>query len=150
VSNAATRHGRAVTDAWGIEIYDYWGCSEGVYAFPCEAVAAMHLPDDLAIIEPADRNGDVVAPSQPADKVLLTNLCNRTQPPIRWEITDAMAVVAGTCECGCALRRITDLAGRTKSSSTCGEGVVVRRLGTDTAFLRASGVVEYRGTRTPR
>jgi len=40
------------------------GVSEGVYAFPCEAGAAMHLPDDLAIIEPVDRYGNVVAPGQ--------------------------------------------------------------------------------------
>ena len=38
----------AVADAWGVEIYDIWGCSEGVYAFPCNAGNAMHLPDDLA------------------------------------------------------------------------------------------------------
>jgi len=139
-----------VADAWGIEIYDCWGCSEGVYAFPCEAGVAMHLPDDLAIIEPVDRYGDVVAPGQPADKVLLTNLYNRTQPLIRYEITDAMTVVAGTCECGCAHRRITDLAGRTNDVFTYDEGVVVHRLGMDTVFLRASGVVEYQVTQTPR
>jgi phenylacetate-coenzyme A ligase PaaK-like adenylate-forming protein len=140
----------AVADAWGIEIYDYWGCSEGVYAFPCEAGAAMHLPDDLAIIEPVDRYGNVVAPGQPADKVLLTNLYNRTQPLIRYEITDAMTVVAGTCECGCAHRRITDLAGRTNGVFTYDQGVVVHRLGMDTVFLRASGVVEYQVIQTPR
>lgn len=137
-------------DAWGIEIYDYWGCSEGIYAFPCEAAVAMHLPDDLAIIEPVDPYGNVVAPGQPADKVLLTNLHNRTQPLIRYEITDAMTVVAGTCECGCAHRRITDLAGGSNGVFTYDEGVVVHRLGMDTVFLRASGVVEYQVTQTPR
>ena len=83
----------AVAQAWGIEIYDCWGCSEGVYAFPCEAGDAMHLPDDLVIIEPVDRDGNVVAPGRSADKILLTNLYNRTQPLIRYEITDAMTVL---------------------------------------------------------
>jgi phenylacetate-coenzyme A ligase PaaK-like adenylate-forming protein len=113
----------AVADAWGIEIHNYWGCSEGVYAFPCEAGDAMHLPDDLAIIEPIDRQGKVVAPGQPADRVLLTNLYNRTEPLIRYEITDAMTLLAGICGCGCAHRRITDLAGRTDAVFTHDGGV---------------------------
>jgi len=140
----------AVADTWGIEIRDYWGCSEGVYAFPCEAGEAMHLPDDLAIIEPVDRHGNVVAPGRPADKVLLTRLYNRTQPLIRYEITDAMTVLAGTCECGCTHRRITDLAGRTDSFFTYDGGAAVHWLGMSTVLLSDPGVVELQVRQTPR
>jgi phenylacetate-coenzyme A ligase PaaK-like adenylate-forming protein len=139
----------AVADAWGVEIYDCWGCSEGVYAFPCQAGTAMHLPDDLAIIEPADRHGNVVVPGQPADKILLTNLYNRTQPLIRYEITDAMTVVDGTCECGCAHRRITDLAGRTDSFFVYDNGVAVHWLGMTTVLLSDPAVVEVQVAQTP-
>jgi phenylacetate-coenzyme A ligase PaaK-like adenylate-forming protein len=140
----------AVADAWGVEIYDYWGCSEGVYAFPCKAGTAMHLPDDLAIIEPADRHGNVVAPGQPAAKILLTNLYNRTQPLIRYEITDAMTVVDGTCECGCAHRRITDLAGRTDSFFVYDSGAAVHWLGMTTILLSDPAVIEIQVAQTPR
>ncbi len=140
----------AVSEAWGVEIYDIWGCSEGVYAFPCNAGNAMHLPDDLVIIEPVDRNGSAVAPRQPADKVLLTNLYNRTQPLIRYEITDAMTMLDGTCECGCAHRRITDLAGRTDSFFVYDGGAAVHWLGMTTVLLSDSAVVEIQVTQTPR
>ena len=133
----------AVAEVWGVDIYDFWGCSEGVYAFPCRAGKAMHLPDDLAIIEPVDREGNVVAPGQQADKVLLTNLYNLTQPLIRYEITDAMTVLDGICECGCAHRRITDLAGRTDSFFVYEGGAAVHWLGVTTVLLGDPGVVEF-------
>jgi phenylacetate-CoA ligase len=140
----------AVAETWGIEIYDFWGCSEGVSAFPCAAHDGLHLPDDLVIVEPVDRFGNVVAPGQPADRVLLTNLYNRTQPLIRYEITDAMTVMVEACECGCTHRRITDLAGRTDSVFVYDGGAAVHWLGVTTVLLSDPNVVEMQVTQTPR
>jgi phenylacetate-coenzyme A ligase PaaK-like adenylate-forming protein len=140
----------AVAEVWGLEIYDFWGCSEGVSAFPCGVGEGMHLPDDLTILEPVDRYGNVVPPGQPADRVLLTNLYNRTQPLIRYEITDAVTAVAGACECGCAHRRITDLAGRTDSAFVYDDGVAVHWLGMTTVLLSDPDVVELQVTQTTR
>ena len=33
---------------------EFWGCSEGTYAFPCGVGEGMHVADDLVILEPAD------------------------------------------------------------------------------------------------
>ena len=140
----------AVAQAWGIEIYDCWGCSEGVYAFPCEAGDAMHLPDDLVIIEPVDRDGNVVAPGRSADKILLTNLYNRTQPLIRYEITDAMTVLPEPCECGCAHRRITDLGGGTYGFFVYSGGTAVHALGMETVLLSDPKVAEFQVVQTRR
>jgi len=140
---------KAVAQAWGVDVYDYWGCSEGVYAFPCAEGAGMHLPDDLAIIEPVDREGNLVTPGKPAAKVLFTNLYNLTQPLVRYEITDAMTLVPGICECGCAHRRITALAGRTDGFFVYGEGVAVHHLGMAGVLLSDPDVVEFQVTQTP-
>jgi phenylacetate-coenzyme A ligase PaaK-like adenylate-forming protein len=140
----------AVAEVWGLEIYDYWGCSEGVYAFPCATGRAMHLPDDLVIIEPVDRHGHVVAAGQPADKILLTNLYNRVQPLIRYEITDAMTLVSEACECGCAHRRISDLAGRTDSFFVYDDNAAVHWLGMTTVLLVNPKVMEFQVTQSPR
>ena len=140
----------AAAEAWGLEIYDFWGCSEGVSAFPCSAGEGLHLPDDLTILEPVDRQGNVVAPGQPADRVLLTNLYNRTQPLIRYEITDALTAMPGTCACGCAHRRITDLAGRTDSVFVYDGGVAIHWLGMTTVLLSDPDVVELQVTQTRR
>jgi phenylacetate-coenzyme A ligase PaaK-like adenylate-forming protein len=140
----------AIAEAWGVEVYDYWGCTEGAYAFPCEAGKAMHLPDDLVIVEAVDRDGNVVAPGQRADKILLTNLYNRTQPLIRYEITDAMTILPGICGCGCAHRRITGLEGRTDTFFVYEGDIAVHWLGMMTLFLADPAVVEFQVTQTPR
>ena len=44
----------AIRSAWGIETSEFWGCSEGTYAFPCGVGEGMHVSDDLVILEPAD------------------------------------------------------------------------------------------------
>jgi phenylacetate-CoA ligase len=103
---------RAVRDLWNVEIDDSWAVVEGAYAFSCPSSRAMHLPDDLVIIEPVDLAGRPVAPGQPAAKLYLTNLYNHTQPLIRFEIADGLTLLDGVCTCGSAHRRITDLTGR--------------------------------------
>jgi phenylacetate-coenzyme A ligase PaaK-like adenylate-forming protein len=139
-----------VADAWGVEIYDYWGCSEGAYAFPCAAGTGMHLPDDLVIVEPVDSEGKAVANGEPAAKILLTNLYNPTQPLIRYEIADAMTIVTDTCQCGCAHRRITHIAGRTDTFFAYEGDAIVHSLGVDTTLLHEGNLVSYQVTQTPR
>jgi phenylacetate-coenzyme A ligase PaaK-like adenylate-forming protein len=102
----------AVREVWGVEIDDSWAIVEGVYAFSCPSSRAMHLPDDLVIIEPVDINGRPVLPGEPATKLYLTNLYNHTQPLIRFEIADGLTVLDDPCPCASAHRRITDLTGR--------------------------------------
>jgi phenylacetate-coenzyme A ligase PaaK-like adenylate-forming protein len=102
----------AVRELWGIEIDDSWAVVEGAYAFHCGPGHAMHLPDDLVIVEPVDLDGRPVPPGEPAAKLYITNLYNRTQPLIRFEISDGLTLLDGVCPCGSAHRRITDLTGR--------------------------------------
>src|SRR5271170_2664557 len=107
----------AVRAAWGIEPSEFWGCSEGTYAFPCGVGEGMHIADDLVILEPADVQGNVVPFGHPADRVLLTNLYNRDQPLIRYDIADAVTISDEPCPCGCAHRRITAVSGRIDAAS---------------------------------
>jgi len=102
----------AVRDTWGVEIDDSWAIVEGAYAFPCGLGPGMHLPDDLVIVEPVDSAGRPVPPGEPAAKLYVTNLYNRTEPLIRFEIADGLTLLDGVCPCGSSHRRITDLTGR--------------------------------------
>ncbi len=102
----------AVREIWEVEIDDSWAIVEGAYAFPCGQGPGMHLPDDLVIVEPVDSAGRPVSPGAPAAKLYLTNLYNRTEPLIRFEIADGLTVLDDVCGCGSAHRRITDLTGR--------------------------------------
>ena len=101
-----------VRELWGVEIDDSWAIVEGAYAFPCGRGPGMHLPDDLVIVEPVDSAGRPVPAGEPAAKLYVTNLYNKTEPLIRFEIADGLTVLDGICPCGSAHRRITDLTGR--------------------------------------
>ncbi len=140
----------AVADAWGLELDDYWSCSEGAYAFPCEARDGMHLPDDLVIIEPIDKHGNPVAPGDPAARILLTNLYNHAQPLIRYEITDAMTLMDAPCACGCAHRRITDLAGREEVNFVYENGAVVYSMMLESILVNDPHIAGLQVTQTPK
>ena len=49
---------------------------------------------------------------EPAAKLYLTNLYNRTQPLIRFEISDGLTLLDDPCACGSEHRRLSDLTGR--------------------------------------
>jgi phenylacetate-coenzyme A ligase PaaK-like adenylate-forming protein len=133
----------AVRAAWGIELSEFWGCSEGTYAFPCGVGEGMHIADDLVILEPVDTQGNVVPYGHPADRVLLTNLYNLDQPLIRYDIADAMTITDAPCPCGCAHRRITDVQGRMDGEFEFQGGVAVPRRALEGTLLASPGVADF-------
>ena len=52
------------------------------------------------IFEPVDKNNNPVPCGVMSDKVLITNLANRIQPFIRYELTDRVIVHDEKCKCG--------------------------------------------------
>ena len=133
----------AVRAAWGIELSEFWGCSEGTYAFPCGVGEGMHIADDLVILEPVDAQGNIVPYGQPADRVLLTNLYNVDQPLIRYDIADGMTITDAPCPCGCAHRRITDVQGRMDGIFELQGGVAVPRREIEATLLASPGVADF-------
>jgi phenylacetate-CoA ligase len=138
---SATR--RAARELWDTEIVDNWGASEGVSTTSC-SLGAMHLPDDLVIIEPVDERGRPVAPGQRASKIYFTSLYNLSQPLIRYEITDSMVVQTGPCACGSAHSRITDLGGRLSDVFVYPNGATLHAAALEGPLFRDRQVIEYR------
>jgi phenylacetate-CoA ligase len=139
----------AVRSAWGVEASEFWGCSEGTYAFPCGVGEGMHIADDLVILEPADADGNVVPYGQPADRMLLTNLFNPVQPLIRYDLIDAVTMTDEPCPCGCAHRRITSVNGRINGVFEYEGGAVVPRADLEQTVVAAPGVVNFFIGKTP-
>jgi phenylacetate-CoA ligase len=133
----------AVRAAWGIELSEFWGCSEGTYAFPCGVGEGMHIADDLVILEPVDRDGHVVPYGQPADRLLMTNLYNLDQPLIRYDLADAVTISDTPCPCGCAHRRIMDVGGRMDGALTWPGAISVSRRDIETIIFNSPGVVDF-------
>jgi phenylacetate-coenzyme A ligase PaaK-like adenylate-forming protein len=138
-----------VRRTWGVEIRDYWGLTEGVFAFPCSAGRAMHLPDDLVILEIVDADNKPVSPGEQGAKALLTVLYNKTQPLIRYEVGDGMTLLSEPCSCGCAHRRIANIAGRSTSFFVYRDGTAVHWLGMMSIMLSTDWVAEYQVQQTP-
>jgi phenylacetate-coenzyme A ligase PaaK-like adenylate-forming protein len=103
-----------IRQAWGVEPFNCLGMTEtGITAVDCATHQGMHVFEDRTIIEVVDADGRPVPPGTPGHRVLATNLYLRTQPLIRFEITDLMTVTEDPCPCGCTFARITALEGRT-------------------------------------
>ncbi len=81
-------------------IHSIYGCTEGgPMAFECKC-DHLHINCDWTILEPVDSDGNPVPYGSECDKILLTNLFNRIQPLIRYELTDEAVIHDDPCPCG--------------------------------------------------
>jgi phenylacetate-coenzyme A ligase PaaK-like adenylate-forming protein len=78
-----------ITEAFGAPIVDQFGSSEGLMGWTAPNDDVLVFNSDLCIVEIVDAQNRSVPPGVPSAKVLLTNLYNRTQPLIRYELTDS-------------------------------------------------------------
>jgi phenylacetate-coenzyme A ligase PaaK-like adenylate-forming protein len=98
--------------SFGTRPYDFFGCTEGLFATECDARNGMHLYEDCTIVEVVDADNNPVPDGEPGMKMLLTNLNNRVQPIIRLEVSDSVTTAAEPCSCGRTLRRLRAIDGR--------------------------------------
>jgi phenylacetate-coenzyme A ligase PaaK-like adenylate-forming protein len=80
---------RAIRDAFGAPIVDVYGSSEGLIGVTAPDDDTFVFNSDFCIVELVDAENHPVPAGVPSAKVLLTNLYNRTQPLIRYELGDS-------------------------------------------------------------
>jgi phenylacetate-CoA ligase len=91
---------QAAAAAFGARIADVYGASEaGVIALSCRR-GRLHVNADWVILEAVDAAYQPVSAGQPSHTVLLTNLANRIQPVIRYDLGDSVTVSPTPCPCG--------------------------------------------------
>jgi phenylacetate-coenzyme A ligase PaaK-like adenylate-forming protein len=89
-----------VEHAFNAAVLNVYACSEADYiGFGCSH-GWLHVNEDWLILEPVDRAYQPVSPGTASHTVLLTNLANRTQPVIRYDLHDSVTVKPGACPCG--------------------------------------------------
>jgi phenylacetate-CoA ligase len=115
-----------IADAFGARVYDFYATTEGLYGHECPE-GSMHMFDDMCIAENVDADCRPVPPGEVGSRLLVTNLFNRTQPLIRFEVTDLVAVEPEPCPCGRSLQRLRSLEGRAEDVLRIG-GVAVHPL----------------------
>lgn len=93
--------GRAgIAAALGGALRDAYGSSEFLLmAFDC-AQGWLHVNSDWVILEPVEADYSPTPPGEPSHTVLLTNLANRVQPVIRYDLGDSVVARPEPCPCG--------------------------------------------------
>jgi putative adenylate-forming enzyme len=101
-----------IAAAFGVQPFDLYATTEGMWACDCERHAGLHLIEDGVIAENVDDEGRPVPDGAPGARLLVTNLTNRVQPLIRLEVSDAVTLTSEPCACGRTLRRVERIDGR--------------------------------------
>ena len=90
-----------IAQAWSRQPLNVYGATESAtIAAECDQHRGLHLFEDLVITEVVDKHNHSVPPGTPGEKVLLTVLFSRTQPLIRYEMSDQVQVATSPCPCG--------------------------------------------------
>lgn len=100
-----------LAEAFRCPIHDAYGTSETfVLARSC-AEGWLHVNNDWQILEPVDARHRPTPPGETSHTVLVTNLANRIQPIIRYDLGDSVRARPDPCPCGSPLQAI-QVAGR--------------------------------------
>jgi len=137
--------------AWSVPVHSQWIASEaGCLGYSCVRGRGMHTNDDLVIVEPVDDQGRPVLPGQPSAKIYITNLFNHVLPLIRFEVTDEMTVIEGSCPCGSAYTWIEEVQGRLDDSLHYADGLTVHPIVLRSPLGGQRTISEYQVQQTPR
>lgn len=103
-----------IEQAWHTRLFNIYAATEsGVLASECASHRGLHLYEDLTIVEVADEQNRPVPPGVYGDKVLLTVLFSRTQPLIRYEVSDRVSRSRiEHCPCGRPFALLEGIEGR--------------------------------------
>jgi phenylacetate-CoA ligase len=103
----------AVQQAWRTSSFELYAMTEaGILGSHCAEHRGIHLFEDQAIVEVTDGRGEPVPAGRLGHKLLVTNLVMRTQPLLRYEVSDMVAVAAEPCPCGRPFRLLRGVEGR--------------------------------------
>ncbi|MBG0567759.1 phenylacetate--CoA ligase family protein [Actinoplanes sp. NEAU-A11] len=101
-----------IRETWQTKVRDQYACSEFMgLANGCEH-DWLHVNADWAILEPVDEQFKPVPAGEQSYTVLLTNLANRVQPILRYDLGDSVLMRPDPCPCGNPLPAI-QVRGRT-------------------------------------
>jgi phenylacetate-CoA ligase len=140
-----------LTRAFGCRVRNSYGASEFLsIAADCER-GTLHANTDWVCLEPVDAHHRPVPPGSASHSVLLTNLANRVQPLIRYDLGDSVTLHSAPCACGSALPALT-VEGRHDDVLSLGRapGVTLLPLVATTVLEEQAGVHDFQLVQTGR
>jgi phenylacetate-CoA ligase len=136
----------AISGAFRAPLLDTFGSTEGLVGVTDPDDDVFSFNSDVCITELVDENGDPVPAGVPAARILVTNLANRTQPLIRYEIGDRFVRQPDSKEHG-HLRATVD--GRADEGLRFG-ATVIHPLVIRSVLVKTPAVSDYQVRRTAR
>lgn len=131
-----------LTEVFGGFVQTNYSCTEGgIMCHEC-VNRHLHLNDEWIIIEAVDKENRPVADGMLSDKILLTNLANKVQPFIRYEITDRIIMHHEDCGCGCQSPWL-EIEGRNDDILIFEEGVRIQPLAVYAALKEVTGLKRF-------
>lgn len=108
---------RRVKLAWGDEPFNQYGATETAdIAAEYKTCRHMHLFEDLVIVEVVDEHYRPVPPGAYGTKLLVTTLFSRTQPLIRYELSDRVRLSTPPCSSGLPFAILEGIEGRVEDT----------------------------------
>jgi phenylacetate-coenzyme A ligase PaaK-like adenylate-forming protein len=103
-----------IVAAWSRRPFNNYGATEigGYGAVECDRHAGLHLFEDQVLLEVVDDEYRPVPDGEAGTRLLITNLYNRTQPLIRYELNDLVTVSPDPCPCGRPFPLLKSIDGR--------------------------------------
>jgi phenylacetate-coenzyme A ligase PaaK-like adenylate-forming protein len=134
--------------AWGIPALNVYAATEAPpIATASPANVGMHVWENVVVLEVVDEDDRPVPPGERGTKVLVTNLVNRTQPLIRYELSDSVMLADGPDPSGRPGLRIASVDGRSddilRLPAVGGGEVRVHPFRLRSPFVRLHGVRQY-------
>src|SRR5664280_2406231 len=129
----------------GIRAYDIYGLSEIVgpgVAMECTHQAGPHIFEDMFYPEVIDPKTMEPLPDGTEGELVLTTLCKRAMPMIRYRTRDITAIESAKCACGRTLRRIRRI-GRRSDDMLIIRGVNLFPSQIETALLKVEGTLPH-------
>jgi phenylacetate-CoA ligase len=115
VSSAETldeKSAHLIEEVFGVTPYNFYAASESIcLAQDCDLHCGLHVFNDLNVVELLNDKGEKVPPGKPG-QIVLTNLYNRCQPLIRYEMHDIAVYSEEECDCGLPFPILKNIYGR--------------------------------------
>src|SRR5262249_2400088 len=140
------RVGAAICEGFGVPVVDMFGSTEGLVGTSDPNDPVLVFNSDGCIIELVDDRNRPVPPGARSAKVLITNLSNRIQPLIRYEMSDSFIRQPDTPTSG-HLRALVE--GRAEDLLRW-DGIDVRPLVIRGVMVKAPEVLDYQVRQTRR
>ncbi|MEU6122082.1 phenylacetate--CoA ligase family protein [Streptomyces sp. NPDC047123] len=91
-----------IARAFGAQVRGLYGATECTYlSYGC-AEGWYHVNEDWAFLEPVDADHRPTPPGEFSHTVLISNLANRVQPFLRYDLGDSVMLRPDPCPCGTA------------------------------------------------